>query len=107
MIFFVLTTPDEIVVYSDRIKYSNGSFIKFLERNKTFEIAQIESIQVTGNYRTADELYSSPISGATKALNQLEIKFKNGEVEVFKTGIYINKLKRVIDEVEKLTCSKQ
>ena len=101
LIFFLITGSDEIILYTTSIRYKTGSIFKSLNRPKILRIIDILSIKVDGIYAFGDELYN-PRNGKDKPLNKVEIKLKDNSIIIFKTNIYIDKLKIVASEIEKL-----
>ncbi|MFT3701776.1 MAG: hypothetical protein QM802_05375 [Agriterribacter sp.] len=107
LLFFVITGPDKIIVYADGLKYSDGTLFKIFRQNKYYAISNLKSFKIKGDFTTADELNTKPISWQTKPLNTVFIEFKDGTVETFKTNIYKDKLNRVSEEVATLIDKKQ
>ncbi len=104
ILFFVVTGTDEIIVQKDFIQYKSGSILKMLREKKQFDIREIKSVNVEGNYDTGSELstYRQP---RDSVLNKFEITLKDGRVIVLTTSIYIEKLRRAIVEIDKLIVS--
>jgi len=102
VLFFSVTGTDEIVVHTDIVKYKSNSIFKIFRREKQFNIPDIKSIKVAGNYDTGSELHSLkyPKDGA---FNKLEIIFKDGRTMNLTTNIYIEKLKKAVSEIKKLS----
>ena len=101
VLFFLLTGYDNIIVYSDSIEYNSGSILRMLRKKKAFKTKDIKAVKATGIFSTGDELYNPTIS-KDKPLNKIEIELKNGNTVSIQTSIYIDKLKRVELEINKL-----
>ena len=106
-VFFVVTGQGQTVVYSDSFKYSADTLIKLFRRNKHFNISDLKSFEVNGDFNTADELNTKPISGQTKPLNKILITFRDGTTAAFETSIYKKKLDRVSEEIANLIINKK
>jgi len=56
LLFFLLSGTDEIIVFPDSIQYKSGSLLKRLRKQRSFKLADIRSIEVSGNFNTGDEI---------------------------------------------------
>ncbi len=101
LVFFVLTGTDEIIVNTDAIEYRSNSILRIFRERKEFKINDIQSFKVQGTYSTASEL-TSIREARNGNFNKMEIVLKNGEIISITTSIYIDKLKKVEQELKKL-----
>ena len=100
LLFFILSGSDEIIVYKDIIEYKSGSILRVFTERKQFNISDIKTIHVEGNYDIGSELRghnNNPVND-----NNVRIHFKDGSVANFTTSIYIEKLKKAAFEISKL-----
>lgn len=105
-IFFVVMGQDEIIVYSDGLKFSAGILFQILKPIKYYKIFEIKSIEIKGTYGTGDELVSTRYGGREKEFNKIHIELRDGRSEVIQTNIYIDKLKKAVEETTKLINNK-
>jgi hypothetical protein len=101
LLFFLVTGRDEIILYSELLEYRSGSVLKVIRKKKEFKIADIKRVSIEGTYSTGDELYNPKIS-KDKSLNKIKIELKNGEFINIQTSVYIDKLKKIEIETNKL-----
>ena len=101
LLFFILSGSDEIIVYKDVVKYKSGSILRVFREWKQFNMSDIKTIQVEGTYVTGSEFrdFGNP---KDDTFNNVSIHFKDGSVANFTTSIYIEKLKKVAFEIDKL-----
>ena len=101
LVFLLVSGNDEIIVYTDRFIFVDGSIIKLFQKKKIVKISDLKSITVIGDYGKADELFV-PKFGSKSDTNQIVLHFANNEKEMFDTTIYIENLTEVVKVINKL-----
>jgi hypothetical protein len=101
-VFLLVTGSDEIILYANGIKYREGGLIGRFKKQRFYALSSIKSINVKGDYSTADELHSKGDSWVSKPYNQVVINLVNGSSVDFQTSIYLHKLKKLQEEVKYL-----
>jgi|SRR5579871_2305963 len=101
LLLILFVGADEIIVYSDKVLYISGGLVDIFKKNQSFEISDIQSINIDGSFSTANEL-NNPAFVRERISNECKITMKNGQVKILRTNIYLQKLNKVKQEIDKL-----
>jgi hypothetical protein len=101
-VFLLITGSDEIILYTNGIRYREGGLIGRFKKQRFYVLSSIKSVKVKGDYSTGDELHNKAVSWVPKPYNKVLISFMDGSSVDFQSSIYLHKLKRLQEEVRHL-----
>jgi hypothetical protein len=100
IVFLLFIEGDEVIVYETGFKYTRLSILKMRRRNKFYEFSEVKRIKIEGDFGTADELEDRP---SKRGFNTVELHLRDGSIDTFPTTIYIEKLKKCVEYIQKRT----
>jgi hypothetical protein len=101
-IAFMIIGDDELVVYSNRLRFSSNSILSLFSKQGRYNFCDVSTFSVSGEFGLKMDLISdnAPIS-LIDPHNTIEIILCNGRVITIYNQIYIDKLKKASQLVNK------